>query len=114
MKDDGRRRVVISGVDPEVDAGRFPIKRIPGEAVDVFADVFADGHAALAAVVRWRRADSPDWDESPMEPLGNDRWRGSFRVAELGRYRYTITGWVDEFLTWRRSLYQFAPLLFRD
>ncbi|HET8579585.1 MAG TPA: alpha-1,4-glucan--maltose-1-phosphate maltosyltransferase, partial [Nitrospiraceae bacterium] len=38
------------------------------------------------------------------EFLINDRWRGSFRVTELGRYRYTLIAWVDPFKTWRRDL----------
>ncbi|MGE5312337.1 MAG: maltotransferase domain-containing protein, partial [Nitrospirota bacterium] len=36
--------------------------------------------------------------------LINDRWRGEFRVTELGLYRYTIQAWVDHFETWRQQL----------
>jgi len=32
---DGRRRVVIEGVTPEIDGGRFPVKRVVGETVTV-------------------------------------------------------------------------------
>jgi starch synthase (maltosyl-transferring) len=73
-----RRRVVIEGVDPELDAGRFPIKRVTGEEVQVEADIFSDGHDALAAVVLYRWADDSEWSQAPMEELVNDRWRGSF------------------------------------
>src|SRR5437588_802987 len=101
---EGRRRLVIEGVSPEIDGGRFPIKRVVGEAVTVEADVFADGHDLPAAALRWRREDERDWNEVPMTPLGNDRWRASFAVEALGRYRYTIRAWVDRFGTWRRDL----------
>ncbi len=97
-------RITIEGVKPEIDAGRFPVKRVVGEEVEVTADIHADGHDVLCAIVRYRHAGARDWRESTMEPLVNDRWRGGFKVAELGRYQYTITAWVDPFLTWRRQL----------
>lgn len=100
----GRRRVVVEGVTPEIDGGRFPIKRACGETVEVEADVFADGHDLLAARLCYRREQDAQWIDVPMESLGNDRWRASFPVSVLGRYRYTVTGWVDHFATWRRDL----------
>src|SRR5438093_822878 len=100
---DGRRRVVIEGVKPEVDGGRFPIKRVTGEEVVVEADCFCDGHDALGAVVRYRRAEDRDWSEAPMSFVENDRWRGRFTVTELGAYRYTVRAWVDRFGSWRRD-----------
>ncbi len=100
-----RRRVLIEGVYPEIDAGRFPIKRVPGEEVAVEADAFADGHDAVSVVLCWRAdGEAGDWHETPMELGWNDRWSGSFRVGELGRYRYTVVGWVDRFRTWYRDL----------
>jgi len=70
----------------------------------VEADVFADGHDALACVLRSRHQSSAEWTESPMAPLVNDRWRGRFTVTELGRYVYTVEGWIDPFRTWNRQL----------
>ncbi|HEY8520685.1 MAG TPA: alpha-1,4-glucan--maltose-1-phosphate maltosyltransferase [Gammaproteobacteria bacterium] len=101
---DGRRRVVIEGVRPEVDCGRFPAKRVVGERVTVEATIFADGHDRLAARLLFRKADQADWREAPMAPVGNDRWRGEFEVRELGRYRYTIAAWIDRFESWRHDL----------
>jgi len=96
--------VAIEAVTPEIDGGRFPAKRTAGEKVSVEADIFADGHDSLAAVVRYRHGSSSDWTEVSMTPLPNDRWRGEFTVTELGLYVYTIEAWVDEFETWRRRL----------
>ncbi len=101
---DGRVRAVIENVRPEVDAGRFPIKRTVGDVVEVDADVFTDGHDAVRCLLAHRRADASAWSEAEMQPLGNDRWRGSFEVGELGRYKYTVVAWTDRYLTWRHDL----------
>jgi starch synthase (maltosyl-transferring) len=102
--EEGRNRVIIEGVTPEIDAGRFPIKRIVGEETVVEADILADGHDALSCALLYRKGGDAKWTEVPMELLGNDRWRGSFRVQELGHYRYTVLGWIDHFKTWSRDL----------
>ncbi|MFN2544430.1 MAG: alpha-1,4-glucan--maltose-1-phosphate maltosyltransferase [Actinomycetota bacterium] len=99
----GRRRVVIERVRPEIDAGRFPAKRSVGEDVLVEADVFCDGHDVLAAEIRFRRAQDRDWLDAPMAHVENDRWQGRFPVTDLGRYRFTVRGWVDRFASWRRD-----------
>jgi starch synthase (maltosyl-transferring) len=97
-------RVVIEGVKPEIDYGRFPIKRIIGDTVVVEADIFADGHDVLSAVLLYRRESDSHWNEVPMDLLVNDRWRGSFVVDKMGRYKYTLTAWVDQFQSWRQGL----------
>jgi starch synthase (maltosyl-transferring) len=96
--------VVIEGVQPELDGGRFPVKRVVGERVVVEADVFADGHEAVAAELRFRTDDQAAWRDVRMAFVENDRWRGAFLVSELGWYRYTLRAWVDRFGTWRRDL----------
>ncbi|MBV9940083.1 MAG: alpha-1,4-glucan--maltose-1-phosphate maltosyltransferase, partial [Acidobacteriaceae bacterium] len=103
-KQDGRKRVIIEGVSPEVDGGRFPAKRTIGDLVRVEADIFTDGHDSISAVLLFRHENSPDWNERPMQALVNDRWFGEFPVEQLGRYRYTIHAWVDHWETWRRDL----------
>src|SRR4029077_2479112 len=100
---DGRKRVAIESVMPEIDGGRFPAKRALGEKVAVEADVFADGHDAIAAVVRYRHEAASGWIEVPMVPLANDRWRAEFTVTELGRYRFALEAWIDRFETWSRQ-----------
>jgi starch synthase (maltosyl-transferring) len=100
---DGRLRVVIARLSPEIEGGRFAIKRVAGETVVVEADVFADGHDQVACqILFWQDEGQPQ--VSSMRPLGNDRWRGEFSVEQLGRYHYTVEGWVDRFQTWWRDL----------
>jgi starch synthase (maltosyl-transferring) len=102
-----RTRVVIEHVRPEIDAGRFPIKRTPGEPVVVQADVFADGHSLLAGVIRFRLAASGAagvWQETPLRFVDNDRWRAEFIPQQVGTYEYTLEAWIDEFESWRAGL----------
>jgi starch synthase (maltosyl-transferring) len=96
-------RVVVENVSPEIDAGRFPVKRTVGEPLVVEADVFAEGHDQVAAVLRWRREADPRWTEVRMEPLGNDRWRAAFTPATLEPHRYAVEAWTDAFGTWRHG-----------
>jgi starch synthase (maltosyl-transferring) len=97
-------RVVIESVRPEVDCGRYPVKRVAGEEVAVEADVFADGHDAVVAEVLFKHEEEEGWKSVPMDFRHNDHWAASFRVEKLGRYQYTVRGWSDPFLTWQRDL----------
>jgi starch synthase (maltosyl-transferring) len=105
-QEDGRKRVVIEGISPAVDGGRFPVKRTVGDHVRVEADIFTDGHDAIAASLLAHREDSGHWIEIPMRPIvnGNDKWTATFRVTVLGRYAFKVQGWVDHFETWHRDL----------
>jgi starch synthase (maltosyl-transferring) len=96
-------RFLIEDIYPSVDCGRFAVKRTAGEPVEVWADIFRDGHEAIAASLLWRHAGADDWTREPMEHHGNDRWRGRFVPMQPGRYEYRIEAWTDEFATWRRD-----------
>jgi starch synthase (maltosyl-transferring) len=97
------RRVVIEGLEPEIDSGKYPVKRTVGERVVVEADIHADGHDVLSAVVLYRPDQESAWREAVMRPLENDRWQGQFDVENLGSYFYTVQGWVDAFQSWSRD-----------
>jgi starch synthase (maltosyl-transferring) len=102
-----RARVVIQTVSPEIDCGRFPIKRIVGDKVIVEADIFCDGHDELRCLLLFAKESDKNWPgQMAMSPLGNDRWRGEFTVTEPGVYRYTIQAWIDRFASWRRDLHK--------
>ncbi len=121
-------RVVIEEIQPDIDGGRFPIKRTVGESVDVTATIFADGHDVLVAVLRDRHQQGlgiGDWglEEPGTEPIpnpkslipsrstecreapmtivapGTDRWTARFDVASVGWHAYQIIAWIDRFLT---------------
>ncbi|MGI4816257.1 MAG: maltotransferase domain-containing protein [Janthinobacterium lividum] len=116
-------RIAIEAVSPEVDAGRFPAKRVVGEWLSVEADIFMDGHDRIAASVLWRPAqlinagraagasanasaadttdgDTPShaaWHRTPMRALGNDRWGARIPLDRIGYYEYTVEAWRDTF-----------------
>ena len=101
---EGRSRVVVEQITPQVDCGRYPARRILGDAVVVTAAVFGDGHDHLAARLLYRRKSERRWRSTPMQPLGNDLWTASFNATEIGAWEFTVQGWVDHFDTWASDL----------
>ena len=104
LESEGRIRVVIEGVSPEIDSGAFPVKRIAGDLVVVEADIFTDGHDLVAAELLYRFVTDAEWRRVPMTLLGNDRWRGEFLAESIGKYQYTVEGWISRFATWRGEM----------
>jgi starch synthase (maltosyl-transferring) len=101
---DGRQRVVIEDVTPQVDWGSHTVRRVCGEEVEVSAAIFADGDNQVAARVLYRHEGESSWRFAPMEPLRDDVWKGAFTVDRLGSWRYTLLGWIDHFATWASDL----------
>jgi starch synthase (maltosyl-transferring) len=104
MKVGSRRTVVIEDVWPVVDAGRYPVKREVGAVVDVWADVFKEGHDVLVAFLRYRRASESAWHEAPMRYVDNDRWTGQFGLDAVGRWVFTIEALPHPFRSWLTDL----------
>lgn len=96
-----RQRVIIENLSPSVNGGQYPVKRVAGEQLIVEADVFADGHDHITAVMLYRRAGEKKWSERRMLSLGNDRWQASFDLAEQGNYEYTVRGFINHVETWQ-------------
>lgn len=101
---EGRRRVVIEEIQPEVNGGRFPAKRILGDQVAVTAAIFSDGHDHVAARLLYRHASQSAWQSAPFTALPNDLWTATFVVDRLGSWLFTVEGWVDHFDTWVSDL----------
>ncbi len=100
---EGRARVVIAGVYPQIDGGLFPVKRTLGDQVIIEADIFTDGHDAVVACLLHRHQDEKSWQTTPLQPLVNDRWQAQFSAERLGRYSYAVEAWVDRCISWRRD-----------
>src|SRR4051794_11750709 len=94
---------VIENLQPLIDGGRYPVKRIAGDDLMVEADVFKDGHDVVAAVLKWRPLGEAPWRETPMHFVDNDRWRGVCALNEVGVYEYTVEAWTDSFRSWREE-----------
>ena len=99
-----KQTIVIENVSPNVDGGRFPVKREVGARVPVEADIFKEGHDQILAFLKYRRWDANAWAETPMRFVDNDRWGGEFTLAENTRYVYTIEAIVDPLRTWLADL----------
>jgi len=93
----------IENLQPLLDGGRYPIKRVIGEDLVVEADIFKDGHDVVAAVLKWRVLGKRQWRETPMAFVDDDRWRGACTLYDSAIYEYTIEAWTDRFSGWRRE-----------
>jgi len=100
----GKQRVVIQNVSPEIGCSQYVVKSVLGQKINISADVFADGHDVIKAIVLFRRQGQENWQELPMEFKLNDHWEVAFTPDELGPYEYTVRGWIDHFGTWQYSL----------
>ncbi|MCE7066088.1 alpha-1,4-glucan--maltose-1-phosphate maltosyltransferase [Dyadobacter sp. CY326] len=101
---EGRNRVVISNVTPQIEGGKFPARRAIGESVVFTADIFGDGHDVVAASVIYKHASDSEWEEIPMQYVINDQWEASWKPSKIGVYQYRFTGWIDHFTTWKKGL----------
>jgi starch synthase (maltosyl-transferring) len=59
-------RIQIQRVTPQVDCGRYAVKRTAGDRIDVTARIFRDGHELLGAAVRFKAAGATRWSEAPL------------------------------------------------
>jgi starch synthase (maltosyl-transferring) len=101
-----RRSIVIERVQPVLDGGRYPVKRVVGDQLLVTADIFADGHDLLDAALLLRADDEDDWRETPMRPVDNDRWAGHVELMRNRWHSYAIEAWRDAWESWRHGLHK--------
>src|SRR5437588_1843281 len=94
---------VIENLQPLVDGGRYPTKRIVGEDLVVEADIFKDGHDVVAAALKWRVLGERRWRETSMAYIDNDRWRGVCTLYDIAIYEYTVEAWTDTFRGWQQE-----------
>ena len=96
--------IIIEHIEPELDGGRYPVKRIVGETFEVTADIFKEGHDVITGILRYKKQEAKQWQETSMHHVDNDRWAGSFLLSENTRYVYTIGAYIKGFETWRQEL----------
>jgi starch synthase (maltosyl-transferring) len=89
------RRILIQDVRPQVDCGRYAVKAVLGDRIDVSATIIRDGHEVLGAAVRYRKPGATRWRESLLHPVGNDRFEGELVPNACGRWEYRVEAWVD-------------------
>lgn len=94
--------VVIENIYPDLGAPNYYIKRVVDEPLDVYADIFKDGHDIVCAALKWRKTGSTRWFEAPMQPVDNDRWHGQCTFGKAGRWECVIEAWPDSFRAWKK------------
>lgn len=104
LDNNSKRKIVIESINLEIDGGKFPVKRVIGEDVIVEADIFIDGHDIISSSLMYRKKEQNKWNEVSMKFLVNDRWRGAFKVSQLGIYLFTIKAWIDKFKTLKQDM----------
>ncbi|MEO8905457.1 MAG: alpha-1,4-glucan--maltose-1-phosphate maltosyltransferase [Polyangiaceae bacterium] len=98
-------QLVIENVSPQLDSGRYPIKRVIGSVIEVSADIFKDGHDLIAARILYRRSGEATSRVAPFSyRFDSDRWHGSFKADQIGLWQYDVEAWPDRFGTWRSDL----------
>ncbi|HJQ20620.1 MAG TPA: alpha-1,4-glucan--maltose-1-phosphate maltosyltransferase [Gemmatimonadaceae bacterium] len=97
----GLDHLTIECVTPELDNGRYPVKRVVGDVVRVGADVIKEGHDLVAAHIVVRSPSEPAWQLPMQYDFNTDRWYGEFSVDQVGRWHYTVEAWTDVWETWR-------------
>jgi starch synthase (maltosyl-transferring) len=93
--------VIIENIEPSIDGGRYPIKRVVGQELKVTADVFKDGHDQISVLLKWRKVGQSDWQWTPMKATENDRWEATCHFIENAPHEYTIEAWEDAFRSWQ-------------
>jgi starch synthase (maltosyl-transferring) len=103
--DDAPPQLLVTGIGPSVDEGRYPVKRLVGDALRVGADIFKDGHDVLSARVLFCPPGERRWQSAPLTySFEDDRWYGVVPLERVGDWRFTIEAWIDVFATWRSGL----------
>lgn len=95
--------VVIENFYPSLGAPSYLLKRVVDEPLDVYADIFKDGHDVISAALKWRLIGSTRWFESSMSAMGNDRWQGRCSFPKCGRWEFIIEAWPDSFRAWKKA-----------
>ncbi|HTL96795.1 MAG TPA: maltotransferase domain-containing protein, partial [Gemmatimonadaceae bacterium] len=97
--------IAIECVSPSLDDGRWAVKRILGDSLEVTADIFKDGHDVVAARLRFKPPGITDWRTAPMVfDYNSDRWTGGIALDAIGAWAFTVDAWTDHFGTWRAQL----------
>ena len=95
-------RFPILDVQPTIASGARPIKAVEGEAFDVKATVFREGHDALGVSVVLIEADG---SEHPVRATmyTQDKWVASVRPQQIGAAAFAVEAWDDVWGTWHHA-----------
>lgn len=99
-----RNRCIIRNVKPQLENGKYYIKRVAGESVTVSATIFTDSDESVKAVLAYKHISDTTWSEVPMKLIEQDKFEAEFTVEKTGFYHYKILAWCDELQSWHRII----------
>ncbi|MFP4489037.1 MAG: alpha-1,4-glucan--maltose-1-phosphate maltosyltransferase [Bacteroidales bacterium] len=100
----GQQRVIIENVQPVINCGEFPVKRVLNDTIKVEADIFCDSHDVVIAELSWKHSKDDRSETKEMHYDINDRWYGRFKLGRTGTWHFSIQAWADQFRTWHRDI----------
>jgi starch synthase (maltosyl-transferring) len=105
-------RIPILDLQPVLECGARPVRAVSGEALDVSATVFREGHEMLGAGVVLR---CPDGRRGPLTAMrelaeGTDRYGARVMVTSAGLWHFRVEAWGDPIAGWRRDAAIKVPL----
>ncbi|MFO7756058.1 MAG: alpha-1,4-glucan--maltose-1-phosphate maltosyltransferase [Bacteroidales bacterium] len=100
----GQQRVIIENVQPLINCGEFPVKRVLNDTIRVEADIFCDSHDVVIAELSWKHSKDDKSETKEMHYDINDRWYGSFKLSRTGTWHFSIQAWADQFRSWHRDI----------
>lgn len=93
-------RVILEDLKPTIDCGAFPIRKVPGEKVQVRINAFADGHDFIRVELLFRQKDKRKWQWTAMSHQGNDEYTADFKIEHQKDYEFSARAWIDHPLNW--------------
>lgn len=100
----GKKRVIVTNISPSVEGGKFGAKGVEGDEILITADIFGDGHDAIAASVYLQKKGEDQISEFPMKLINNDCWEVPISFEQTGLYKFWIEAWEDHYTNWKKGL----------
>lgn len=101
--------IVIESVRPQIDCGKYPVKRIIGDTFVVSADIVKSGHDKIYGAIKYKLSGASKWSLTPMTySFDSDSWSGSFSLDSVGTYEYFVVAWTDRFSTLLSAIEKWA------
>ena len=92
---------VLTGLTPQTDGGRWPVRRFLGDEMIVQADLITEGHECIAAELLVRHKQDEKETVHRMALRYNDEYLASWTLDRLGTWFFRVRAWADPFTTWR-------------
>ena len=101
----GFGRIPVHNVQPVLEGGDYAAKAVENGDLPVTANIFREGHDAVAAAVVLTdpAGATQRFEMAQIEPIGLDIWKAWVRVGRPGDYSFHIEAYDDRWGTWRHN-----------